>query len=367
MNSIKICILIAITLISFMYETSTAEEECPGSKTDDNTTSLVTHIEYDPQGIFMKLEIPGVGSPEVILKESRTAMQKGETQIIYANLFTNMIPVKAFIGTDYTFVQVSFMKIPFMEVNNIKMSDTIHPIMKDLERALDINNPNMINPFTDTIPVDQPLLSLGDYVVVTPKKISTPEDAKKVLQRIRILDSLIFCLYQGDRWGGEYYEKEWFDMPFITTYYQMKGSGSSALKVIDIPLAAILNYERVGGKVKTEVINLLLASLYERHKTERESDQWTILNTVVGVLVKSEKTEERSVFAVLETPHIITDWLTFSLLRTDHLEDGASSKRYLRLPLLGPVWSSWKEVDDSRWHHRPLPRLLFWNSPSIAK
>jgi hypothetical protein len=200
-----------------------------------------------------------------------------------------------------------------------------------------------------------------------PPKAVEEEDKEDLKVRLRALDSPVFCFYQSDTWGGKYYEKEWLDLPLATTYARKKGKDSGSIQLLEIPLATAYTHTWDKKERNIRFIDLLVASLYKQQKVDGKNNNWSILKTWVGTLVESKDYKKHSRFTVLETPHIITDMLTFSLLRKDCNKDGTSCNKIMRLPLLGPVWSSWKESADAKTHHLPFPRLIFWKSPSYAR
>jgi len=362
-KGLLICILIAVcSLCSFVGADGSSSE----SVSDAWSTSTITHIEYNPLGLI-KIQIPRAGSPREILEATRPPAKKGITEVVDFNLFAPLFILKVIRGEEYGFVQIGLVKIPFMKLHNVKLSSTGKPIIPQAKDQSHGVKPNINNPFKETVPFDQPLFSIFDLILMGPPEALDEENREDLMLRLRVLDSPVFCLYQSGQWGGKYYEKEWFDLPLVTTYARKKEENSGSIQLFEIPLATAYTHTWDQEERKIRFIDLFLASLYKQQKVDGKKDNWSILETWVGTLVESKDYGKHSKFALLETPHIISDWLTFSLLRKDRNKDGTSCDQILRLPLLGPVWSSWKESDDRQTKHLPFPRLIFWKSPSYAR
>jgi hypothetical protein len=339
--------------------------EEPVDDTDEWSTSTVTHIEYNPFGLF-KVEIPQAGSLEDIIQA--TSAPKGEQAgIIDFSFLCNSLKVKAITGQDSAYIHMSWLKIPLNEGFDMRLSKTGEPWLKNFDNSVDTSKASAANPFSETIHFDQPLFSLFELVVMGDKKMLSKNDFTDAAMRLRFVDTPIFLLHQSDRWGGEYYDNQWLKIPLSNIIRSRKGPMFREVKFCQIPLIAIYAYERKGDNLKARFLDVTLASVFKRKAIRDKSDRWTIFQTIVGTVVDSRHDEETSRFSVLETPSYIPNLLAFSLYRSDKLEEGESATRLLRIPILGPVWSSWKEEEGGKTKHMPFPRLFFWATPKHAR
>jgi hypothetical protein len=357
------CILLA--LCSF-YSFVSADGSSSESASDAWSTSTITHIEYNPLGLI-KIEIPRISSPKDILEAARAPEKEGITEVVDFDLLFPLFQLDVIARKEYAFVEIAVVKIPFTRLHHSKMSspeEVTNPEIEEepCEAELDIKNP-----LKEVVPFDQPLFCLFDIILMGPREALGEQGHPDLVFRKRVLDSLVFCLYQSDTWGGKYYEKEWLDLPLVTTYARKKGENAGSVQLVEIPLATVYTHTWNKEESNSRFIDLLVASLYKRQKVDGKKDKWSIFETWAGTVVESKDYGKHGRFTVLETPHIISDWLTFSLLRKDRNEDGTSCNKIMRLPLIGPVWSSWKESDEAKTHHLPFPRLMFWKSPSYAR
>lgn len=362
-RSLLACVLFALCSFYFFVGADKAAAE-PAS--DAWSTSTITHIEYNPLGL-VKIEIPRARSPREILEATRASAKEGITDVADFDLLFPLFQLNAITGEKCAFIQMGVLKIPFMKLHSFKVSSNGKVIFPPAEWQAHGAKPSDENPFKEAIPLDQPLFCLFDLTVIGPLETLQGEKKEDLPVRWRVLDSLVFCLYQGDMWGGKYYEKEWLDLPMVTTYAHKKRENSGSVQLLEVPLATVYTHTWDKEERNIRFIDLLVASLYKRQKVDGKNNNWSILKTWAGTVVESKDYGKHGRFTVLETPHIMGDWLTFSLLRKDRNKDGTSCNKIVRLPLIGPVWSSWKESAQAKTHHLPFPRLIFWKSPSYAR
>jgi hypothetical protein len=338
---------------------------------DDLSTSTITHIEYSPVGLF-KMEIPWFKMTQEQMKEEQAKDQMGFMQVAVFGL----IQASSFRTPSYAVEHMYILNIPFAQ---FLTTHRILPLFKN-ERG---EFPNE-NPFKSTWQFDEPLFCLSDGLAITYNPQRDTEEfeqkkntlsfndtdefpAKQKCVRKRYLDSLVFTLYEKSTWGADSYDVEWLDLPLITSFAHSKGSSSGSWQILETAFTTFYTSKRSGEVSDIRFMDFWAASLYEKEMSEEGSLSWKYLSTWPITLVKGTQSKESEKVSVLETHHILTDWLTFSLWRKEKKEQGAIGRQYLRLPLLGPVWSTWKESADGDTKHAPFPRLFYWHSPEYVK
>jgi len=373
------------------------------SDSDPWTTSTVTHIEYNPFGLI-KTEVNRLGS---ILKPQE--VPSDSVGINEANVF-GLAPGATYHIPPYKVERFAFLRIPFLEWQSY------HRYFKEFQEAGDAN------PFEKSHQIDQPLFALWDGLVVTCQPSVNPTETapgrktetrnfmsynnrdespqKQKMVRERFLDSLVFCFYEKAKWGEGNYYKEWLNAPMVTTLARKKTRGSSSwqvldsivsvftqqktatknkIRVLDAPVS-LLEYDEWGkeplgsGKnsYRMEWLDLPLVTTFAREEKKEgdPSDAWTILEAPGVCLAKRAKQGESdnwSILTALRGSKMSILLLDFALCDKHKSADKTSSQQFLRLPLLGPVWSSWRGPEDVRQRHALFPRLMFWRYPKVAR
>ena len=339
---------------------------------DNLSTSTVTHIEYSPVGLF-KMEIPWFKMTQEQMKKEQAKDQMGFVQVAVFGL----IQASSFRTPSYAVEHIYVLSIPFAQ---FLTTHRVLPLFKN-ERG---EFPNE-NPFKSTWQFDEPLFCLYDGLAITynPQRDTeefeqkkntltfndtdeSPEKQKCV--RKRYLDSLVFTLYEKSTWGADSYDVEWLDLPLITSFEHIKGPRAGSWQILETPLTTCYTKKWKGERSDVRFLDFWAASLYEKEMHEDGASSWKYLSTWPITLVKGSEGEKCKKVSVLETTHILTAyWTRFSLWQKEKKEDGSACRQYLRLPLLGPVWSTWKEGADGETKNAPFPRLLYWHAPKYVK
>jgi hypothetical protein len=357
--------------------------EGPTSETlagDVWSTTTLTHIEYAPFGGLVKIEIPtlpkpareGGGPPA---SKARTATWSGTLlSVLLTYCGEETPPYRAQYG--------NILAVPFMSL--VEFTGPFRELAKPV--------PSDGNPFEDEI--DQPLFALFTDLraALAPRSGRNKSDREEQIFRTRVLDSLVFCLFEGDEWdksrpGFEYVE--WFNLPMITTFSRENRRSFTEWHVLETPLTAGFAREEHGTTTETRVGDFLAVHLYERHRSAagrydryavlrvldgivtkglfarersgKDFDHWWLLGTPVATLAESERKPQSKHWTILEAPSLFgghADWLTFALATGDVRENGKGLD-ILRLPLLGPVCRSLVGKDGRRsWHLFPQFNLL---------
>ena len=371
-----------LSLLVFYLSSFATAAESSISNSDSFSTQTITHIEYNPFGL-VKIEIPkNLPTPGDVLKSETHA----PVQIQRIFYFIFPVKVEFFKVPPYEVRQVSLLKIPFMEL--VRYDEIFK---KTQEPSFEEENP-----FRKTFQLDQPLFSLASLDIVTcqPRKTDEGNSYLDRIKRVKLLDSPVFTLVRYDEWGNDEWGKnpyylELLDVPMVTTFAHKKGKESSDWKILKAPFIEVFTHYRYKNDIRTKLLrfpggsiyvhigsekkdekvflNALVATVYWKATSQKKGDRWSILDMLVITGVKSRKNEKKCSLGILETPKIFADWTICALWRKEKLADGTSCQQYGRLPFIGPIWSSWKEPEDSKQRNAVFPRLFFGKYPSVAK
>lgn len=300
-------------------------------------------------------------TPEVVLTTpNRWGIWDFGSGMTDANFFPlmrfNHNEIKSTAG-NFHLIGFSVLDIPFFTFTNC--SDGIVQYLRWIESGEATGNPLAIVHNTD-----QPLLSAFSV-----KAILRDKDGKlsAMGSRARIIDSLIFGLYQEDKWLEDQYVKTW------------------GVIFPDIKVVALERTNRTRG---TFIVDSQLFSLYRNYSEPRGSD-FRIADTILAGVFTDVVWGDRRQWNALSIPYFSgadyrRDDLSrdFTLLGTrsentglpprrapwvalwfsTNEADGDSAKEFLRLPLLGPVFSRWKQDEEKHWH--VFPRIMtLWKYP----
>lgn len=216
-------------------------------------------------------------------------------------------------------------------------------------------------------PVDQPVLSVFSLKhISTDPKILSSLPYHFVGSRLKVLDSVIVCLYQKDKWGQEMeqYDATFLRFPVDIRAFQMSGTKTgSALHVVDSPFGGVFRMRREEDQKELRVVDTFLAGVFQQRSAGPRS-QWTAVPLPMFSAASWEKAgteRRRTVLGTWSENSYLPDWTGHPLLAvwygTDEA-DGSSSRQALRLPLLGPVFSTWEAKGEKHWGI--FPRLTFW-------
>ena len=368
-----------------------------------------THIEWSPGGLI-KIEIPRIPLPR--------KSQEGKRLSAEGNIL-GVIQVSEHEHDPYLFAQIGVMKIPFMKtlmLSEKNVGKLESPGGVDEEGNLRLSYRG--NPFDRILEFDQPFLSVWDFAVLKKIDPDQPEDKRNdyktmltVAKRRRLIDSLVFGLYQRDDWGDASYEERWLQAPLFKTWSRRQSEDKDHFKLADTPFGGIVSYEKNhdSDHARMHILNLLLVQLYNGRWSPEESN-WKFLDNMLGSVVESRKKGDESRLRVLDLPFvevfesesekdeqelslldiwvlghvyrheiesdgeserviletpvaILPDFLRLTLWKSEYEADGEMNQRLLSLPLVGPVWGRWREDADATTHQTIFPRLHFWNTP----
>ena len=124
----------------------------------------------------------------------------------------------------------------------------------------------------------------------------------------------IWHIYKMEQWDKDYFRKEWFNMPLVTTYARKKAETSGLVKVAEIPLATFYTNTWSTKHRKIRFIDLFLATAYERSTKENVRDRWAILHSPLFSLANKKTRGDHQRLKVLEAPPILPDCLSFTVL-----------------------------------------------------
>jgi len=330
---IMICCLIYVVKAEESLEQSSKEEWSD------------THIEYSPFGLI-KIEIPR-GAKKIFGAEE----ENKETKIRRYSVLGPFVTGNQYEEYPYKVQHSDVLKIPFAEY--LHYEDLLSK-MKESPSPDD-------NPFNETWQLDQPLFCLVDILMVFKRSEQDEKTNKfsKLWLRERYLDSLVFCLFQRDQWGENGYYCEWFDIPMITTYAYERGTRFHYQKILETPFTTIYTHY----PNKTKLLDFMVVSLYKNEIYKKRSS--ICEKTDNSKEIKQDGKKSRT--TILRTRVILGDWSTFTLWQREKFEDNTICDQYLRLPFIGPIWSSWESPESKGKKNAIFPRLLFGKYPKFTR
>ncbi len=349
MRIAQLCVLGTLLLV-FPF-TSMAGSEGSPSETDSDASagSTKTYMKYTPFDGLMKIELP-----ELPLPRMGDSGLEGK-QFGVGNLF-NIVRLEGFKDYPHQANRIRVLEVPFMDFMEFGMvyESIYERLYEDIEAdESDSEDDDLVIRFE----AHQPIFCLiygfyaSDHVEPDQEEDDRSEHMILLASNEKLLDSLVFCLWKRSEWREKdmppderAYRTEWFELPWSTTYERKETANSSLYRILDVPLATGFLYDKKGHREKTRLLDLPVASLYRK-------DEW----------------EGGGKSTVLETPTIIFDWTTAALWRKERMKDETVCHQFVRLPLLGPIWSVWNEPQDGGRRTAFLPRLLFWKYPAFAR
>ena len=340
MGIAQLCVLGTLLIVFPFASMAASGGSPPETDSDASAGSTKTYMKYTPFEGLTKIELPGLPLPR--LGDSGL---EGK-QFVVSKLLPVMQMVH-FKDHPREVLRASLVEIPFGEVLRFE----------DLYTEPDESVPADENPFERAEVFHEPFFSLfyGVIALYHPESEMEESDRSKratvVAARLKVLDSPFFCLNQWDTWRDsdrpsdeQPYQTQWFGLPMVTTFERKETANSHLWRILDVPLAMGFLYDKEGSQKKVRLLDLTVASLY-----------------------RQDECDEGGKSAVLETPAIMSDWSTAALWRKERMEDETVCQQFVRLPLLGPVWSVWNEPQDDGRRMAFLPRLLFWKYPAFAR
>lgn len=345
-----LAILINVSLAGAM-ETDTEEKW----GFDSWSTGTVTHIEYNPLGLF-KVDIPRI--PESIHKDKEV---EGEVRMAIFSIISGSSSQQS----PYFVDEINILKIPFIQYM------AIHQMYSKLNDSETLSE----NPFKATWQMDEPLISLSDSICVTYIEDADAAKAdrekegytynntnewpeKKKFIRKHFLNSFIFCLWEKATWGKDYYDTEFFNLPLITTYATKRGYESRTIDFLESPINKVFQYARDNNSEKMRILQFaIIGSLFQK-KITGDSCKWSVLySPLIGCLIHNKQEGDTRDTVVLEFPYIFPQCARFNLWRIKENPE-EKNREILDLPLIGPLWSIKTGADDTHNHHCILPRIF---------
>jgi len=387
--------------------TSADEETSPAAASK-------TYIESGPFG-FIKIEIPTPG--KVLGKQESGKGKEGSED---EQVDVCLLPLVELSGTrkgpGFLF-HVAFLKIPFFKVQALTSKGKLFVPDDDWNPfwpAAPKNHPN-------TALLDQPLFCFYDTVklyedIVVKGKAHFDSDTSWFAARSRWLDTPLVSLWEMERWGkGQYYRWKFLDTCFATTLGYEKSRTQFAFRILDTPIASTISgfrYSRDEKERDTRFFSVIVVSVWESREKEgkkeqsflvspmfgggvweskqeegkrkrsfltapldvasvweseqkKEAKKWTFLAVpLCGAVTRSAEGEKKRL-TILGTENMNPPSgqgrggaPTIALWHQNREDKETSSRQFLRLPLIGPVWAAWEDKEEARWGI--FPRLFFW-------
>ena len=372
-----------------------------------------TYIESGPFGLI-KIEIPTLG--KVLGKQESGKGKEGSED---EQVDVCLLPLLEFSATRKgpgVLLHVAFVKIPFFNVQALTSKGKVFVPEDDWNPfwpAAPKNHPN-------TALLDQPLFCFYDTVKLYENTTVQGEkghvdSSSWFAARSRWLDTPLVSLWEKEAWGkGKYYRWKFLDTLPATTLGCEKGRAQFAFRILDTPVASTISgfrYSRDEKERDTRFFSVIVVSVWESREKEGKKEQSFLVSPMFGGGVWESKQEEgKRKRSFLTAPlDVASVWeseqkkeakkWTFlavplcgavtrsaegekkrlTILGTESMDSGfpgrggapaialwhqnredkdTSSRQFLRLPLIGPVWAAWEDKDEARWGI--FPRLFFW-------
>ncbi len=358
MNNQKMFMLLIILFIISVLGYAEDYKKDNSNMDDSLTSTTVTHIEYSPLGL-VKIEMPKFSAKEVLFGQ-----KKSEKVNISRHYSIFPVRVSNIKFNEYEITETSFLKIPFWE--NVVYEN----IFKEGNK-IDWQNQN---PIKKTWQIDKPLFSIanGFQAKHNPEKEDDKPESLKWIKRARIFDTLVLSLIKYDEWGKEEglrdcYCLEVLDAPLITTFELQKCLYSNSCKILKIPFVNAYEYKKDPNEKERKILNIFFLGNIFKSKTSKtdNKEKWTLVETLPLTLASSKKDDNSSKITILEAPSGFFNLLKFELWHKEKLSNGTECQQYLKLPLIGPLYSYWKKEDKEK-KHVVFPRLLFWKYPKYV-
>jgi hypothetical protein len=316
-----LCPIVAILAICVFSRFVAAETLQPAS--DAGSTSAVTRIEYGPSGFSKLVEIIRI-LPSQDTAETSPLLPWSATDFV----FLGLLQLEVFDARPDAVVEFSVLKYPFMKV-------VVFPYTKSGQPVVALSS-HEENPFLKVIAFDQPLFSLLDIVTILPAEEMKGQITLKrqAIVRRRVLDSLVFCLFQKDKWKDGQFSEEWLHFPLTSTFAREKSKKRFYLGIVDSFLASVFHHSNKNGKVETYFIDALGVSVFKREVSRDGTAHWDFVKALS--FGKSH----------------------FSLWHSESRKEGIACSQFLRFPLIGPIWAAWQKQNEKHWGI--FPRLVFW-------
>jgi len=349
MRIAQFCVLGMLLLVFPFASMAGSGGSPPETESDASAGSTKTHIKYTPFDGLTKIEMPELRLP---------GMPKSSEQDKKFGVFNVFNILRVVWFKDYPQEAACFrlLEVPFM--NAMEFGTVYESIYKSLYEDTEADESDSEDDgLVIRFEAHQPLFCLFygfyayDHAEPDQEEGDQSEHMTLLASNVKVLDSLVFCLGKRSEWREKdmppdewAYRAEWFELPWSTTYEHGETANSSLYRILDVPLATGFLYDKEGQREKTRLLDLPISSLYRQ-------DAW----------------EGGGKSAVLETPTIMFDWTTAALWRKERMEDETVCHQFVRLPLIGPIWSVWNDPQDGGRKTALLPRLLFWKYPAFAR
>lgn len=301
----------------------------------DWATTTTTHIESNPWGTYTKIEFPKAEIP------------RSGSSVDYK--FFYIMDIRSHIYGDYQFSRIGFLHVPFVGV--VQMTEyKVRDIERDTVYGPDHTSPRLKHdPIINNIIVgDQPLFCLFELDTLLLRvegRITdvTQNEQNTLAERVMVLDTPPVSLFEGEFWGkdcDEYYAYRWLNTPVSTVYSDIKTPEEEHTYVIKAPFVSAYEHNKnADGEIRDYIADLSLLRGY-KHTVKITKSNETI-------------TSKREHFGFLELPNDYGVWLRLR-------DEKGQTDKFLNLPLIGPVWSSWRNEKDAESHWGIFPRLWLW-------
>ena len=219
------------------------------------------------------------------------------------------------------------------------------------------------NPLQVVYPLDWAFFNVYDR-----KTVVCPEGDGEEWRRVKVLDTLPVTFLQYDRWAGDGLQLKCLALPALCAGFErMKSGEESGERFMDTPVATLWRSHTTAAKSGTECASIVQAGAHVfMARRKGECGKWGCVGVAFFSLLAASRDGSggRLAVTVLGTEnveHSLPDWRGGPLLsvwRSEAAENGDGCQQALRLPLIGPVWSTWTADGDGHWGL--FPRLTLW-------
>ena len=335
-----------------------AEEQTTASDEETSPAATKTYIESGPFGLI-KIEIPTPGRVLGKMESTRSRGEHGGEQVDFSLL--PLIELHVTTDDPGALFEIGVLRIPFARLWTV-------------EGRKGIFAPSDRNPFHDganSTLWDQPHFCFYDIALLfdgTKGQERNRSRSSARAQRSRWLDTPLVSLWELEKWDyGKYHRYKFLDFLPVAVVAGEKGKSRSSFEILDTDLASVFGYENeekkdnATGHVRS--LYTCAASLWESRWKDGKREWSFLAAPLCGGLTASAEGEKESL-TLFGTENVAGKWLgrggapAIALWHERREDKDTSSRHFLRLPLIGPVWAAWEDKEEARWGI--FPRLFFW-------
>lgn len=302
----------------------------------DWATTTTTHIESSPWGTYKKIEFP------------KAELPRSGSSVDYKCLY--MMDARSLIYGNYQFSRIGILHVPFacmVTLNN----HTVRDFERDIVYGPEHTSPRLKHdPIANNIVFgDQPLFCLFEYdslLLRVEGQVSdvTQNEQNTLAERVMVLDTPPVSLFEGEFWGkdcDEFYAYRWLNTPISTVYSEIKTPEEESMCVLKALFVSAYDHNKNSkGGIHDSILDLGLVQGYKH----------TVDVTLNGETVVSK-----------HEYYGVGDLILGSGVWISESSEKGSTRRFLSLPFVGPVWASWRNTEkDSETHWGVFPILWLW-------